>query len=180
METWEWIVLAAGGAVLVLLAAAFWRIRRRRASLQEQFGHEYYRSVSDHGRGEAEKRLSEVAREHDELELRELPPVARERYLDEWRQVEARFVSDPGDAARSAERLLERVLEERGYPGNGDVEHRIALVAADHPDVAERFRHGHAMLDRVDGAESTEDLRKAMLDFRAVLESVLAGQRAVV
>ncbi len=180
METWEWIVLAAGVAVLVLLAAAFSKIRRRRASLQEQFGHEYYRTVSDHGRGEGEKRLSEIAREHEELELRPLPSVAQERYLEEWRQVEARFVSDPRDAARSAERLLERVLEERGYPGDGDVEHRIALVAADHPDVAERFRHGHALLERVDGAETTENMRKAMLDFRAVLEAVLAGERVTV
>ena len=29
------------------------------------------------------------------------------------------------------------------------------------------------MLEGVDGAETTENLRKAMLDFRAVLEDVL-------
>ena len=47
-------------------------------------------------------------------------------------------------------------------------------------DVAERFRHGHEMLEGVDGAASTENLRKAMLDFRAVLEDVLQGERTAV
>jgi hypothetical protein len=50
-------------------------------------------------------------------------------------------------------------------------------VSADHPDVADRYRHGHAMLESVDGDPSTENLRKAMLDFRSVLEDVLQGER---
>jgi hypothetical protein len=50
-------------------------------------------------------------------------------------------------------------------------------VAVDHPHVADRYRHGHAMLENVDGAESTENLRKAMLDFRSVLEEVPQGAR---
>ena len=45
-------------------------------------------------------------------------------------------------------------------------------MSADHPDIADRFRHGHAMLEG-DDAQSTENLRKAMLDFRSVLEDVL-------
>ena len=53
----------------------------------------------------------------------------------------------------------------------------MSLVSADHPEVADRYRHGHPMLDQVDGAESTENLRKAMLDFRAVLEDVVQGTR---
>jgi hypothetical protein len=34
------------------------------------------------------------------------------------------------------------------------------------------------MLENVDGDGSTENLRKAMLDFRSVLEEVLQGSRA--
>jgi hypothetical protein len=33
------------------------------------------------------------------------------------------------------------------------------------------------MLESVDGAPSTENLRKAMLDFRSVLEDVLQSER---
>ena len=176
METWEWIVLAAGLVVLAILALAFIRIRQRRARLKDRFGPEYDRAVAGSGTGTAERRLSDVEREREQLDIRELPSIARERYLDEWRNAEARFVGDPREAVRSAERLVERLLEERGYPEDDDVEHRLALVAVDHPDVVERFRHGRAMVES-DGAQRTEDLRKAMLDYRAVLEDLLQQQR---
>ena len=173
METWEWIVLAAAIAAALLLAIAFIRIRTRRSHLKDRFGLEYQRAVADQGVGSAESRLSAIESEREELNLRDLPAVTRDRYLDEWRQAETRFVSDPREAARAAERLVIRVLHERGYPEGEDDQKLVSLVSADHPDVAERFRHGHEMLEGVDGAASTENLRKAMLDFRSVLEDVL-------
>ena len=177
METWEWIVLVVAVAVVLVLALVLIRIRRRRSHLKERFGQEYERAVSSAGTGAAERQLGELEQEHEDLDIRSLPPAARERYLDEWRQAEARFVSDPRDAARAAERLVTRVLEERGYPREDD-DKIVALVSVDHPSVAERYRHGQAMLDDVDGAGSTENLRKAMLDFRAVLEDVLYDRTA--
>jgi hypothetical protein len=180
METWEWIVLGSAVAAALLLLVALVSIRRRRGRLEDRFGPEYHRAVSSSGRGDAERQLATVERRHDELEIRSLPPAARERYLDEWRQAETRFVSDPRDAVRAAERIVERVLEERGYPVEGDAEEQAAYVAADHPDVVERYRHGHAMLEHIDGDESTENLRKAMVDFRAVLEELLHGERTAV
>lgn len=179
METWEWIVVAGAGVALLLLVLAFVRIRRRRSHLKDRFGPEYHRAVSDTGTGQAERRLTEVERQREELDIRELPNAARERYLEEWRQVELRFVSDPRDAARAGERILERLLEERGYPHDEDVERRASLVAVDHPDVAERFRHGRAMVGSVDGAESTENLRRALLDYRSVLEELLQASPTV-
>jgi len=176
METWEWIVLGACVAALVILALAFVRIRRRRTHLKDRFGQEYDRAVSGNGTGTAEKLLRAAEREHDELAIRALPNAARQRYLDEWRQAEARFVSDPRDATRAAERLVERVLDERGYPPDEDVEQRLALVAVDHPEVVERYRHGRAMVE-IDDADHTEELRKAMLDYRSVLEELLQRER---
>ena len=178
METWEWIVVVIAAVVAVLLLLALVRIRRRRTHLRERFGPEYERAVSDAGMQSAERRLSEVERERTELAIRPLPPAARDRYLDEWRQVESRFVSDPRDAARAAERLVVRALEERGYPLADDSERLVALVSVDHPDVADRYRHGHAMLENVDGDPSTENLRKAMIDFRSVLEDVVQVRTA--
>jgi hypothetical protein len=178
MNTWGWILVAVAVVVAVVLLAALLRIKRRRSHLKDRFGPEYYRAVSSSGTGGGERRLNEVEREHGDLELRPLPQAARDRYLEEWRQVESRFVSDPREAARSAERLIERALEEQGYPADDDADRRVGLVSVDHPDIAERYRHGHAMLEHVDGGESTENLRKALLDFRAVLEDVLQTDRA--
>jgi hypothetical protein len=175
MDTWEWIVLAVAIAVALVLVLAFVRIRGRRSHLKKRFGPEYHRAVTNEGRGAGESHLAEIESEHERLELHDLPPMTRDRYLDEWRQAESRFVSDPRDAVRAAERIVERVLHERGYPGD-DGQHIVSLVSVDHPDTAERFRHGHALLESIE-AESTENLRKAMLDFRSVLEDVLSRPR---
>jgi hypothetical protein len=172
MDTWEWIVVGVAVALCVVLALAFARIRRRRSHLEQRFGREYQRVVADKGLADGEAHLGQVESERDELELRDLPATTRDRYFEEWRQAETRFVSDPRDAARAAERIVARALEERGYPDDDGTD-LASLVSVDHPYVAERYRHGRAMLDGVDGAESTESLRKAMLDFRAVLEDVL-------
>ena len=176
MENWEWITLAlvVGAALLLVvgLVAATTK-RRRRAHLQERFGPEYDRAVSSSGRRDAEERLSAVEREHADLDIRPLTAAARERYLEDWRQAEARFVDDPREAARSAERVVGRVLADRGYPTEADAEAQAVHVAVDHPDVVERYRHGHAMLESENSDQDTENLRKAMIDFRSVFEELV-------
>ena len=177
MDSWEWLVLLVAIAVVLVLAYALVRIRRRRTHLKEQFGREYDRAVSSSGTQDAERQLAEIERERSELDIRPLSPAARDRYLEEWRLVEARFVSDPRDSARAAERLVLRALEERGYPLDDDGERLVALVSVDHPQVAERYRHGHAVLENVAGDQSTENLRKAVIDLRSVLEDVVQEAR---
>jgi hypothetical protein len=179
METWQWIVIAAiaAAAILIVLALAAARRKRRTEHLQERFGPEYDRTVSSEGRRGGERHLHDVEQEHEELDIRPLTPAARDRYVEEWRQVEARFVNDPEDAARSAERVVHRVLDDRGYPTDADTEHKAAHVAADHPDVVERYRHGQAMLDANGGEHDTENLRKAMIDFRAVFEELVVVEQ---
>ncbi len=181
METWEWIAIAAAivVAVLVLVAVGMALVRRRRRShLKERFGPEYHRAVSTTSKRDAEKRLIEVEQQHDDLEIRALPSTTRERYLDEWRQAESRFVSDPNDAVRAADRIVLRVLEERGYPTDGDLDNRTAHVAADYPEAVSRYRHAHEMVSDAD--QSTESLRKAMVDLRVVFEELLERERAAV
>jgi hypothetical protein len=174
MESWEWIVLGVTIAIALLLFATMARIRTRRSHLKSRFGPEYTRAVSDTGVADAEQRLAALERDRESVEVRPLPPAARDRFMEEWRQAEARFVSDPQDATRAAERLVVRVLEERGYPRDDDDERLVALVSVDYPEIADRYRHGQAMLGN---DESTENLRKAMLDFRAVLEDVVRDSR---
>jgi len=180
METWVWIAIAAVAAVALIVVFAVvsaTRKKRRQSHLQERFGPEYERTVSAEGRKEGERRLSTVEKEHDELEIKPLSSGARERYLEEWRQTEARFVNDPEDAARSADRIIVRVLEDRGYPTDSDTDDKAAHVAAEHPDVVERYRHGHDMLAADDDDHETENLRKAMIDFRAVFDELVVDER---
>ena len=91
--------------------------------------------------------------------------------------IEAAITTQRDLAAKAAERVVLRALEERGYPTGRDPEERSAHLAVDHPDVVERYRHGRAMLGEVDSPTGTENLRKAMLDFRAVFEEVVERER---
>lgn len=175
MDTWVWIAIAAVAAVVVvaLIAAASTRSRRR-AHLRERFGPEYDRAVSSaDSRRAAERELAAREERRDRLDVRPLSAAARERYREEWGAIQARFVDDPEGAVRQADSLLVRVLDERGYEVDDDPERRAADVSVDHPEVVERYRHGHAMLKATGGDDGTENLRRAMVDFRAVFEELL-------
>jgi hypothetical protein len=179
MSTIGWIIVIAAIAVVVIVATlVVSRISssRRRTHLQEQFGPEYDRTVDETGsRRAAEQELEEREKQHAELDLRPLSSAARSRFTDEWSGVQQRFLDDPEGAASQAERLVRRVMDERGYPPDDETVDRAAIVSVDHPDVVERYRHGRETLDaRASGREErTENLRVAMVDFRTVLESLL-------
>ena len=181
MDTWVWIVIAAAAAVVLLaLLASVAASRRRRSHLQERFGPEYDRTVAESKRRrDAERELAEREARRDELEVRPLSGAARARYREEWESLQARFVDDPEGAVRQADSLLVRALGEMGYELDEDPERRAADVSVDHPEVVQRYRHGHAMLKSTGGDDGTENLRKAMIDFRAVFEEVVEEERPV-
>ena len=176
METWEWITLAivVGAALLCSSSGS----PRSRSSVA---GERAFRTGSDRSAiarfpkpaGAMPNRGSVTSIEHEQLDIRPLSESARERFLEDWRHAEARFVDDPKDATRSAERVVERVLADRGYLTDADTEAQAAHVAVDHPEVVERYRHGHAKLESVNGGQDTENLRKAMIDFRSVFEELV-------
>ena len=83
-------------------------------------------------------------------------------------------MDDPELAAREADRIVRDVLEERGYPSD-DFDTQAAAVSVDHPKAVQRYRHGHEMVhgNGASGDERTENLRKAMVDFRAVFDELV-------
>jgi hypothetical protein len=176
MDTTWWIVIAVVAALVVLALLAWaYSQSRRRSTLKDQFGPEYDRTVSSAGsRRKAERDLADRERTHEELDIQPLSEAARTRYTDDWQRAEQRFVDDPELAAREADRIVRSVLEEQGYPDD-DFDSQVAAVSVDHPSVVERYRHGHDMVhgNGAEGDERTENLRKAMVDFRAVFERVV-------
>jgi len=183
MSTNEWIAVAAAVvilAVIALLVVARMTSSRRRTHLQEQFGPEYDRTVDAAGsRRAAEQDLAEREKQHSQLQIRPLSEAARTRFLEEWQGVQQRFVDDPGGAAGQAEHLVRRVMDERGYPADDDSDTLAGVVSVDHPDIVHRYRHGcETLRAEPNGSdERTENLRLAMVDFRAVLETLLEGDR---
>ena len=65
-------------------------------------------------------------------------------------------------------------MHERGYPVEEDFERRAADVSVDHPSVVENYRAAHGISVRAARNEAdTEDLRQALVHFRALFEELL-------
>ena len=177
MPTWGWILIAIGAAV-VIAAFAWGAYRKRRsARLQDTFGAEYDRTVADSPtRREAEADLAERERRRGDFELKPLQPQARERYIDQWRQTQERFVDDPEGAVGQADALIQEVMRERGYPVE-DFDQRANDLSVDHPDVISNYRAAHATaIANERGKATTEDLRNAVIHYRALFSELLEAE----
>jgi hypothetical protein len=179
MPDWLWIAIAAAAAVILvaLMALVARKIARRRRThaLQSRFGEEYDRKVRDEGsRRRAEAQLADVSHKHDRLDLRPLNASSRGRYLGRWHELQSRFLDQPGYALDGAELLLVEVLRERGYDAD-DFDEAAPLLALDRQDLARQYRSAHATQARAHtGLVGTEDARVAMIQYRSLLEALLA------
>ncbi len=174
MDPTTLIVLAI--VVVVVLAIVAWAIMQRQRSeeLRQRFGPEYDRAVAERGdQRRAEAELEERRKRVEQLHIRLLTPEERERFAEAWRMTQARFVDEPSVAIEEADRLVTDVMETRGYPV-GDFEQRAADISVDHPDVVSNYRAAHAIARaNARGEANTEDLRQAMVHYRALFEDLL-------
>ncbi len=177
MSTWVWIVIAIAAAIVVGVVAWTAFRNRRTKTLQEGFGPEYDRTVADApSKREAEADLQERRKRREELDIKPLSPNVREHYVVAWRETQARFVDDPAEAIGEADVLIQRVMRDRGYPTE-DFDQRAADVSVDHPDVVNNFRAAHGIsVAHTRGNASTEDLRQALVHYRALFDELLESR----
>lgn len=122
--------------------------------------------------------LEQPAEEVTAFDIRPLTAAERERSRADWWRVEARFVERPATAVVEAEKLLSEIMTARGYPV-GDFDRHAVHLSVKHPAVVEHYRAGHAVLEAHNrGAASTEDLRQAMLHYRALFDELAGGRVA--
>jgi hypothetical protein len=168
MPGWGWALVAVVAIVVVALVVWQGLKAKRTKTLQHRFGPEYDRTVerADDKR-EAEADLAARAKRRDELDIRPLPAASRDRYLEEWLRVQARFVDDPRGAVQEADALIQSVMRERGYPVD-DFDQRAADISVDHPQVVENYRNGHRL-----ASGGTEQQRQAMVHYRALFDELV-------
>jgi hypothetical protein len=165
-----WLLIIVIVALLVVVGVLFHR-QRQSAQLRAGFGPEYDRVVSERGdQREAEAELRERRDRRRSYDIKPLGATARDRYAERWRATQANFVDQPASALTEADGLLEEVMRERGYPVE-DFEQQAADVSVDHPDVVEHYREAHAIHRKRQA--STEDLRQAMVHYRALFSKLL-------
>jgi hypothetical protein len=168
-----WVLVAVVVVLLCVIGALVAR-QRRTASLKEGFGPEYDRTLREHGdQRAAEAELRERRERRQQFEVRPLEPETRERYAERWRATQRRFVDQPASAVEEADDLVGAVMRDRGYPVE-DFERRAADVSVDHPDVVEHYRAAHAVsVASAEQRASTEDLRQALVHYRALFDELL-------
>ena len=166
-----WVLIA-----IILIGAIVWitlsRVRSQR--LRQRFGPEYEHTVRTEGNvRRAEAELEARAKRVAKLQIRPLTSTDAQRFDAAWRAVQARFVDDPRGAVTEADRLVGEVMAARGYPV-GDFEQRVADVSVDHADVVMNYRAAREIAQQhAEGKATTEDLRQAMVHYRALFRDLL-------
>src|ERR1700734_3668141 len=151
------IAVIVAVAVLALLV-----LRRRSAKLRARFGSEYDRVVAEKGnRFKAEAQLESIEKRVKSYSLQTLDAADRDRFQQQWRKIQATFVDDPSGALSEADQLIGTVMSACGYPPS-DFEYRAGHEIA--------VRHSQRQA-------TTEDLRKAMLHYRALFDELVGEER---
>lgn len=159
---------------LVALGAWLWRRKQQSKRLEQRFGPEYERALHRHGDvAKAEAELRSREKRVDKLHIVPLAPADAAHFSQAWRGLQARFVDNPKSTLAEADQLVRELMLRRGYP-MGDFEHRAADISVHHPAVVEHYRAAHAIARRDHRGEAdTEDLRKAVVHYRALFDELL-------
>src|SRR5262245_14947651 len=168
------IVLLIAAFAVIAFVAWMYGSKRRSQKLRARFGSEYDRALNDRGdRRQAETELEARAKRVKLLDIRPLTRVQAGTFSQQWRSIQATFVDDPKRAVMDANQLVKEIMQARGYPV-GDFERRAADISVDYPNVVENYRKAREIAERNQrGQCTTEDLRKAIVHYRALFEELL-------
>jgi hypothetical protein len=175
MNTQTWIIISLVVVIVLIAAAAYvlyqkWRSHR----LVQRFGPEYGRAVNELGsRTKAESELKTREQRVEHLNIIPLMPAEAARFGQAWKELQGNFVDNPKGVVAQADRLVRELLLKRGYP-MGDFERRAADISVHHPGVVNNYRAAQVIAARDQrGEANTEELRKAVVHYRALFDELL-------
>ena len=168
------VVVAVLLLVVVGVVSMVTARRRRTKRLEERFGPEYDRAITEIGdQNQAEKELEERIAHVKALNIRPLSAEEANSYALEWQDTQRLFVDEPLKALQKADRLIREVMKARGYPVE-DFEQRVADISVNYPELVTDYRGLHRIaIKEVKDKVSTEDMRQAMVHGRALFEDLM-------
>ena len=148
--------------------------RQRTKRLQDKFGPEYERTVSEIG--DARQAENDLQARLDHVRTLDIHPLSADeidRFTHDWQLTQAEFVDEPLAALQKSDRLLREVMKTKGYPVE-DFEQRVADISVDYPDLVADYRGLHLIaLKGADEEVGTEEMRQAMIHGRALFENLV-------
>ena len=170
---WIWVALGVVAVLIVAGLIARGARRSRSESLRSKFGNEYDHAVQEHGnRKKAERDLIERSEQVKKYDIVPLQASDRDRFRRDWQKVEQHFLERPTTAVVEADELIADIMRTRGYP-MGDFDRHAADLSVTHPRIVDHYRAGHRVIGTTPGSASTEDLRQAMLHYRALFDELI-------
>ena len=170
------VIVAIIVVILIIIAVAIVVPAARRRRLRQRFGPEYDRTVAEQqSQRKAEAELANREKRVRKLDIRHLSPEARTQHMTQWAGIQERFVDQPAAAVGQAQELVTSVMQERGYPTE-DFDQILADLSVEHARPLEHYRAAHAISEEAaSGSASTEDLRQAMIHYRAMFDELLGA-----
>ena len=179
MSSTSLILIAIAAVIVIAIVIALivhgQQKARRRRLLRDRFGPEYDRLVAATGSSAAAERELEARQKRAaRFNIRALSHEERTNFARRWQLVQAEFVDNPKISLGHADDLLGEVMTARGYPVQ-DFDQRSADLSVDHPVVVQHYHAAHEIALRHKRDETTtEDLRQAMIHYRALFEELVS------
>ena len=166
------VAIIVAVALVVLVIGTITALRRRQ--LRQRFGPEYDRVAGElRSQRKADAELVDRERRVRSLDIHPLDETIRVKYAAEWAAIQERFVDQPEQAVVRAGLLVTSVMKDRGYPTE-DHDQILADLSVEHACTLDHYRAAHqASMQAEAGTVATEDLRLAMLHYRALFNDLL-------
>ena len=158
---------------IVVLAVGIAIALRRRTALHSGAGPEYDRLEREMGPRRAQSEFAKRRQRVDSRDIKTLSDERRAAYESQWTAAQERFIESPREATRSAASLVTAVAAERGYPV-GDDSQFLTDLSVYHGRPLDGYRHARRLTEQAELAE-TEQLRQAVLEYRAMFQDLLGS-----
>lgn len=176
------IVIVVVLVLVAAVAAVTSMLVRRRTTERAMHGPEYERLADEVGPRKAQAEFAKRRQRVDGLGLRPLSDERRTAYTGQWDVAQEQFIDNPAQSVRAAAAMIASVTADLGYDVS-DHEQLLKDLSVYHGRYLDGYRHARKIAGRA-GEAGTEDLRQALLDYRALffdlLESPADGRREAV
>ena len=164
------VIIAIVVILVVIAAVAAWMAMRRSAE-RRNLGPEYSHLVDEMGARRANAEYDKRRRRVDGLGIKPLSDERRTLYGNQWVVAQETFIDNPAEAVRTAGALVTAVAADRGYEV-ADSQQLLTDLSVNYGSQLDGYRNALALTNRAAANTATEQLRQALLDYRAMFDAL--------